>query len=197
MALSDRSINDLIMKGNLSIVPFVDKCPNGVISYGLSGAGYDIRLDKKFSRYDRNGTAVTIPTATGINQFLIDPKNIDMKIVNSFEVTDYYDMPPNDFVLAESLEYVRMPRDVIAICLNKSTYARCGVIVHPTVIENGWEGKITLEISNTSKLWNRIYVNEGILQLIFLKVDGECGVSYADKNGKYQYQKGLTLPIVR
>ena len=154
-----------------------------VISYGTSSYGYDIRCADEFKLF------------TNINSTIVDPKEFDSK--NFVDVKgDYVIVPPNSFALARTVEYFRIPRNVLTICLGKSTYARCGIIVNVTPIEPEWRGKITLEISNTTPSPAKIYANEGIAQLVFLKADRVCAVSYADKGGKYQDQAGLTLPRV-
>ena len=154
-----------------------------IVSYGTSSYGYDIRCSDEFKLF------------TNINSTIVDPKNFDP---NSFvEVkADYCIIPPNSFALARTVEYFRIPRSVLTVCLGKSTYARCGIIVNVTPFEPEWEGHVTLEISNTTPLPAKIYANEGIAQLIFLKGERVCAVSYADKSGKYQNQRGLTLPRV-
>jgi dCTP deaminase len=155
----------------------------GVISYGLSSYGYDIRVADEFKIF------------TNVNTTIVDPKNFDP---SSFvDVTgETCVIPPNSFALARTVEYFRIPRDVLTVCVGKSTYARCGVIVNVTPFEPLWEGYATLEISNTTPLPARIYANEGIAQVIFFQADDECRTSYADKKGKYQRQVGITLPKV-
>jgi len=154
---------------------------NNVISYGLSSYGYDVRCANEFKIF------------TNINSAFIDPKNFDP---NSFVdvVTDVCIIPPNSFVLARTVEYFRIPRNVIAICLGKSTYARCGIIVNVTPLEPEWEGHVTLEFSNTTTLPAKIYANEGVAQMLFLESEQPCEVSYRDRQGKYQGQIGVTLP---
>ena len=166
------------------IEPFVDEqMRTGVISYGLSSYGYDIRVADEFKLF------------TDIYSTLVDPKNFDPKSFVDIKA-DACVIPPNSFALASTIEYFRIPRDVLTICLGKSTYARCGIIVNVTPFEPEWEGHVTIEISNTTPLPAKIYANEGIAQLIFLKGERVCAVSYADKSGKYQDQRGLTLPKV-
>jgi len=154
---------------------------NRVISYGVSSYGYDVRCAPEFKIF------------TNINTAIVDPKAFDP---NSFvDVhSDICIIPPNSFALARTVEYFRIPRDVLTICLGKSTYARCGIIVNVTPLEPEWEGHVTLEFSNTTPLPAKIYANEGVAQLIFLKASDACQVSYRDRQGKYQGQQGVTLP---
>ena len=164
------------------IDPFVEnQVRSGVISFGLSSYGYDIRVADEFKVF------------TNINSTVVDPKNFDARSFVDIR-TDICIVPPNSFVLARTVEYFRIPRDVLTICVGKSTYARCGLIVNVTPFEPEWEGFVTLEISNTTPLPARIYANEGIAQVLFFQSDETCEVSYADKKGKYQKQQGLTLP---
>ena len=183
MLKSDRWIRKMSLERDM-INPFSEKqVREGVISYGLSSYGYDLRVADEFKIF------------TNVNNALVDPKNFDEKsFVNV--TTDICIVPPNSFALARSVEYFKIPRSILTICVGKSTYARCGIIVNVTPIEPEWRGKITLEISNTTPLPAKIYANEGIAQLIFLKGDRVCATSYADKSGKYQDQRGLTLPRV-
>ena len=155
----------------------------GKISYGVSSYGYDFRVGNKFMIF------------TNVNNTIVDPKNFSSKNVVEVE-GEYAIIPPNSFALAHSVEYFRIPRDVIGICVGKSTYARCGIIVNITPIEPEWEGHITVEISNTTPLPAKIYANEGIAQLIFLGAEEPCQISYRDKKGKYQKQTGIALPKV-
>lgn len=152
-----------------------------VVSYGASSYGYDIRCSNDFKIF------------TNINSAIVDPKAFD---ANSFvDVTgDVCIIPPNSFVLARTVEYFRIPRNVLTICLGKSTYARCGIIVNVTPFEPEWEGYVTLEFSNTTPLPAKVYANEGVAQVIFFEADEECEVSYKDRGGKYQGQTGVTLP---
>ena len=154
---------------------------NPVISYGTSSYGYDIRCADEFKIF------------TNINSAVVDPKAFDD---NSFVniKSDVCIIPPNSFALARTVEYLRIPRNVLTICLGKSTYARCGIIVNVTPLEPEWEGHVTLEFSNTTPLPARIYANEGVAQVLFLESDEVCEVSYADRKGKYQGQRGVTLP---
>ena len=152
-----------------------------LISYGLSSFGYDVRCAGEFKVF------------TNINSAIVDPKNFDEKSFVNLE-SDVCIIPPNSFALARTVEYFRIPRNVLTICLGKSTYARCGIIVNVTPLEPEWEGHITLEFSNTTPLPAKIYANEGVAQLIFLESDEPCAVSYKDRGGKYQGQTGVTLP---
>lgn len=167
------------------IEPFVDhKNSKGVISFGLSSYGYDARVDNKFKIF------------TNVNSAIVDPKNFSK---NSFidKETDVCIIPPNSFVLASTVEYFRIPRNIMVICVGKSTYARCGIIVNVTPLEPGWEGYVTLEFSNTTPLPAKIYANEGACQFVFLNGEGECEKSYDDMKGKYMNQYGITLPLVK
>jgi len=164
------------------IEPFADQqVRDGVISYGVSSYGYDMRVANEFRIF------------TNINSTVVDPKKFDPASFVEYK-GDICVIPPNSFALARSVEYFRIPRSVITICLGKSTYARCGIIVNVTPFEPEWEGFVTLEISNTTPLPARIYSNEGIAQVLFLESDEICETSYADKKGKYQAQQGVTLP---
>ena len=164
------------------IEPFEDRqVRQGVVSYGLSSYGYDIRVADEFKVF------------TNINSTVVDPKNFDARSFVDMK-TDICIIPPNSFALAKTVEYFRIPRDVLTVCVGKSTYARCGLIVNVTPFEPEWEGFVTLEISNTTPLPARVYANEGIAQVLFFQSDEACEVSYADKKGKYQKQQGLTLP---
>jgi len=164
------------------IEPFVDKqVRNGVISYGVSSYGYDIRIGNTFKIF------------TNVFNSVVDPKDFDPKSMVDF-VGDVCIIPPNSFVLAQTVEYFRIPRNVLTICVGKSTYARCGLIVNVTPFEPEWEGFVTLEISNTTPLPAKIYANEGIAQVLFFEADEVCEVSYADKKGKYQGQQSIVLP---
>ena len=164
------------------IEPFEDRqVRDGVISYGLSSYGYDIRVADEFKVF------------TNINSTVVDPKNFDSRSFVDIKA-DVCIIPPNSFALAKTVEYFRIPRDVLTICVGKSTYARCGLIVNVTPFEPEWEGYVTLEISNTTPLPAKVYSNEGISQVLFFQSDETCEVSYADKKGKYQNQQGLTLP---
>ncbi|HIC7090409.1 TPA: dCTP deaminase [Campylobacter jejuni] len=155
----------------------------GVVSYGLSSYGYDIRVGREFKIF------------TNVNSTVVDPKNFVEENVVDFE-GDVCIVPANSFALARTIEYFKMPDDVLAICLGKSTYARCGIIVNVTPFEPGFEGHITIEISNTTPLPAKIYANEGIAQVLFLQGDEKCDTTYKDKKGKYQAQTGITLPRI-
>ena len=166
------------------IEPFVESQVRGsAISYGVSSYGYDIRVADEFKVF------------TNINNTVIDPKNFDPRSFVDVK-TDVCIVPPNSFALARTIEYFRIPRDVLTICLGKSTYARCGIIVNVTPFEPEWEGTVTLEISNTTPLPAKIYANEGIAQVLFFQSDESCEMSYKDKKGKYQAQTGVTLPKI-
>lgn len=179
MIKSDKWIKKMAQKG--MITPFSDRqIRKGVISYGVSSYGYDIKIGDEFKIF------------TNINSTVVDPKNFDERSLVDFK-GEVCIIPPNSFALASSIEYFKIPRDIIVICLGKSTYARCGIIVNVTPLEPEWEGHVTVEISNTTPLPAKIYGNEGIAQLIFLQADEICEISYKDKAGKYQSQKGITL----
>jgi len=168
--------------GDAMIEPFVERQKReGTISYGLSSYGYDARVSDEFLVF------------TNVDSALVDPKNFDPR---SFveRKGPVCIIPPNSFALARTVEYFRIPRDVLVICLGKSTYARCGIIVNVTPLEPEWEGNVTLEFSNTTPLPAKIYANEGACQFLFLKGDQPCEVSYADRAGKYMGQRGVTLP---
>ncbi len=152
-----------------------------VISYGTSSYGYDIRCSNEFRIF------------TNINSAIVDPKDFSDDSFVEFE-GDVCIIPPNSFALARTVEYFKIPRNVLTICLGKSTYARCGIIVNVTPFEPEWEGHVTLEFSNTTTLPAKIYANEGVAQVLFFESDEECEVSYKDRGGKYQGQKGVTLP---
>src|SRR3954453_12145824 len=177
--LADWQIRELV-----KIEPFAEEGPPpGVISFGLSSYGYDVRVGRHFKVF------------TDVYGVVVDPKQFNPRSFVDIE-DDVCVIPPNSFALAETVEYFEIPRDVLATCLGKSTYARCGIIVNVTPLEPEWRGKITIEISNTTPLPAKIYANEGIAQILFFKADQVCEKSYADKKGKYQDQKGLTLPFV-
>ena len=164
------------------IEPFVDTQVRGsAISYGVSSYGYDIRVADEFKIF------------TNINNTVIDPKNFDPRSFVDVK-TDVCIVPPNSFALARTIEYFRIPRDVLTVCLGKSTYARCGIIVNVTPLEPGWEGHVTLEFSNTTPLPAKVYANEGACQFLFLQGNEPCETSYADRAGKYMGQRGVTLP---
>ena len=166
------------------IEPFVDEqVRSGVISYGVSSYGYDVRVGDDFKVF------------TNVFNTVVDPKNFDPKSFVDIKA-DVCIIPPNSFALASTLEYFRIPRNILTICLGKSTYARCGIIVNVTPFEPEWEGHVTIEISNTTPLPAKIYANEGIAQVLFFESDEVCAVSYKDKKGKYQAQRGVTLPKI-
>ncbi len=177
---SDYWIREQAKKG--MIEPFIEcQKRGGIISYGVSSYGYDARVAPEFKIF------------TNVNSAVVDPKNFTE---HSFveRDTDVCIIPPNSFALGRTIEYFRIPRDVLVICLGKSTYARCGIIVNVTPLEPEWEGHVTLEFSNTTPLPAKIYANEGVCQFLFFKADRECEVSYRDRSGKYMGQKGVTLP---
>ena len=167
------------------IEPFEpEQVRDGKISYGLSSFGYDIRVSDEYKIF------------TNVNNSIVDPKNFDADSFIDFK-GDVCIVPPNSFALARSVEYFRIPRDVLTICVGKSTYARCGIIVNVTPFEPEWEGYVTLEISNTTPLPAKIYSNEGLCQVLFFQSDEPCRTSYKDKAGKYQHQTGITLPRMK
>ena len=183
MVKSDKWIKEMALTHEM-IKPFVEgQVSKGVISYGLSSYGYDIRVANDFRIF------------TNVNSAVVDPKNFDTASFVEFK-GDVCIVPPNSFALARTVEYFRIPRDVITVCVGKSTYARCGIIVNVTPFEPEWEGTATLEISNTTPLPARIYANEGIAQVLFFQSDEVCLRSYADKKGKYQKQIEVTLPRI-
>jgi dCTP deaminase len=180
---SDRWIRRMVAE-HAMIEPFVDgQVRSGAISYGVSSYGYDMRVADEFRIF------------TNVLSAVVDPKNFDDRSFVEFKGESCI-VPPNSFALARSVEYFRIPRNVLTICVGKSTYARCGVITNVTPFEPEWEGHVTLEISNTTPLPARIYANEGICQVLFFEADEDdiCETSYADKKGKYQAQRGVTLP---
>ncbi|NKE71736.1 dCTP deaminase [Candidatus Manganitrophus noduliformans] len=183
MIKSDRWIRRMAKDYGM-IQPFEEKQVRaGGISYGVSSYGYDIRIANEFKIF------------TNINNTLVDPKEFDPKSFVDFK-GDVCVIPPNSFALGKSVEFFKIPRNVMTICVGKSTYARCGIITNVTPFEPEWEGFVTLEISNTTPLPAKIYANEGIAQVLFFESDEECEVSYADKKGKYQSQVGITLPKI-
>ena len=178
---SDKWIKEMVRKHEM-IKPFtIEQYNKSSISYGISSYGYDIRVSDEYKIF------------TNVNNSIVDPKNFDDKSFIDFK-GDVCIVPPNSFALARSIEYFKIPRNVLTICLGKSTYARCGIIVNVTPFEPEWEGYVTLEISNTTPLPAKIYSNEGLCQVLFFESDEECEISYKDKKGKYQSQKGITLP---
>lgn len=181
---SDKWIRTMAEQGMIS--PFEpgqvrEREGNRIISYGTSSYGYDVRCSTEFKIF------------TNINSAIVDPKNFD---ANSFVdvSSDVCIIPPNSFALARTIETFRIPRNVLTVCLGKSTYARCGIIVNVTPLEPEWEGQVTLEFSNTTPLPAKIYANEGVAQMLFFESDEVCETSYADRGGKYQGQQGVTLP---
>ena len=182
---SDKWIKKMAQNHKM-IEPFTD-CQirntdgNDLISYGTSSFGYDVRCETEFKVF------------TNINSAIVDPKSFDENSFVNFD-SEVCIIPPNSFALARTVEYFRIPRNVLTICLGKSTYARCGIIVNVTPLEPEWEGHVTLEFSNTTPLPAKIYANEGVAQMIFLESDEDCEESYLDRKGKYQGQIGVTLP---
>ncbi|MBU4270143.1 dCTP deaminase [Candidatus Dependentiae bacterium] len=164
-------------------VRYINEGKTKVVSYGLSSYGYDLRVADEFKIF------------TNVLNSIVDPKNFDSSSFVNIK-SDVCVVPPNSFALARSVEYFRIPKDVLTICLGKSTYARCGIIVNVTPFEPEWEGHVTLEISNTTPLPAKIYANEGLAQVIFLKGEESCDVTYAQRGGKYMKQRGITLPSV-
>jgi dCTP deaminase len=178
---SDRWIREMAQTHQM-IDPFCEKqMREGVISYGLSSYGYDLRVADEFKIF------------TNVNSAVVDPKKFDERSFVSVRA-DSIMVPPNSFALARSVEYFKIPRDVLTLCVGKSTYARCGIIVNVTPFEPEWEGFVTLEISNSTPLPAKIYANEGLCQILFFQSDEPCQVSYKDKAGKYQKQTGIVLP---
>lgn len=179
--LPDFRIREYALKEKM-IEPFQDgQVRDGVISYGLSSYGYDIRVADEFKIF------------TNVNSAVVDPKQFDPRSMVDFQ-GDICVIPPNSFALAKTIEYFRIPRSILTICVGKSTYARCGIIVNVTPFEPEWEGYVTLEISNTTPLPARIYANEGLAQVLFFESDEVCETSYADRKGKYQKQGDIMLP---
>jgi dCTP deaminase len=180
---SDKWIRRMALEHKM-IEPFADRqVREGKISYGVSSYGYDLRVSDEFKVF------------TNINSTVVDPKNFDAR--SFVEVKgDICIIPPNSFVLAKSVEYFRIPRNILTVCVGKSTYARCGIIVNVTPFEPEWEGFVTLEISNTTPLPAKVYANEGLCQILFFESDEMCEISYRDKHGKYQGQKGIVLPRI-
>jgi dCTP deaminase len=178
---SDKWIKMMALEHRM-IEPFEERqISSGVISYGLSSYGYDLRIADEFKIF------------TNINTTIVDPKEFDPRSFVDFKGKVCI-IPPNSFALGRSIEYFRIPRNILTVCVGKSTYARCGIIVNVTPFEPEWEGTATLEISNTTPLPAKIYANEGICQVIFFEADQICTVSYKDKRGKYQCQRSVTLP---
>lgn len=180
---SDRWIKKMALEHKM-IEPFMDRqTRKDVISFGVSSYGYDVRITDEFKIF------------TNVFGAVVDPKSFNPKSFVDFK-GEVCIIPPNSFALASTMEYFRIPRNVLCTCLGKSTYARCGIIVNVTPLEPEWEGHITIEISNTTPLPAKIYANEGIAQILFFESDEDCEVSYADRKGKYQIQVGVTLPKV-
>ena len=184
---SDKWIKEMC-KENQMISPFVEsqikldkEADRKLISFGLSSYGYDVRCSRQFKVF------------TNINSATVDPKNFDPDSFVDYE-GDECIIPPNSFALASTIEFFKIPRNVLTICVGKSTYARCGIIVNVTPLEPEWEGHVTLEFSNTTSLPAKIYAEEGVAQMLFFQSDEECEVSYKDRGGKYQGQEGVTLP---
>jgi len=183
---SDRWIKYMAITAGM-IEPFVDRqvrknSTERVVSFGVSSYGYDVRCSNEFKIF------------TNINSAIVDPKQFDSGSFVDIK-SDICIIPPNSFALARTVEYFRIPRNILTICLGKSTYARCGIIVNVTPLEPEWEGHVTLEFSNTTPLPAKIYANEGVAQMLFFESDEICEISYKDRDGKYQGQKGVTLPI--
>ena len=183
---SDRWIRKMAEEEGM-IEPFIDRQVKNVnddkiVSFGLSSYGYDLRVGNKFKVF------------TNVHNTIVDPKDFKDDAFVDIEA-DYCIIPPNSFALAMSVEYFRIPRDILTLCIGKSTYARCGIIVNVTPFEPEWEGYVTLEISNTTPLPAKIYANEGLAQVLFYKADGICETSYADREGKYMNQTEITVPI--
>jgi dCTP deaminase len=181
--LSDRWIKKMALEKEM-IKPFVaEQQKDKIISYGLSSFGYDARVSDEFKIF------------TDVDSVIVDPKNFNKNSFVSRKINECT-IPPNSFVLASTVEYFKIPKDILVICLGKSTYARCGIIVNVTPLEPGWEGHVTLEFSNTTPLPAKIYANEGAAQLIFLQGNEEPTITYEKRNGKYMKQTGVTLPKV-
>ncbi len=183
MVLSDHEIRVLARAGMID--PFIDYglCRSGQISFGLTSYGYDCRLADEYRIF------------TNVNNTVVDPKHFDTDCFVERQGDECL-IPPNSFILGRSVEWFKIPRSILVICIGKSTYARVGIVIGITPLEPEWEGHITIEISNTTPLPARVYGNEGIAQLIFLRASETCDRSYADKHGKYQHQSGIVLPRV-
>jgi dCTP deaminase len=181
MIKSDKWIKKMSLK-HAMIKPFCNKLTcKGKVSYGISSYGYDIRVCDEYKIF------------TNVYSALVDPKKFDKKSLVDYKGT-FCIIPPNSFALARSVEYFKIPKKVLGLCIGKSTYARCGIVVNITPLEPEWEGHLTIEISNTTPLPAKIYSNEGIAQLLFLESDELCSITYKDRKGKYQAQRGVTLP---
>lgn len=189
MSIKEDSWIKQMAKSSAMIEPFVDfqvrqnQEGNPIVSYGLSSYGYDIRVSDEFKVF------------TNVYNTLVDPKCFTEDAFVDIRANTCI-IPPNSFALARSIEYFKIPRNILTICLGKSTYARCGIIVNVTPFEPEWEGHVTIEISNTTPLPAKIYANEGIAQVIFFEANNTCAISYADRKGKYQKQTGITVPLV-
>jgi dCTP deaminase len=181
MIKSDRWIRRMAQEHDMINPYSEEQVSEGVISYGVSSYGYDLRVADEFKIF------------TNVNSTIVDPKHFDERPFVTVNA-DVAIVPPNSFALARSVEYFKIPRDVLTICVGKSTYARCGIIVNVTPFEPEWEGFVTLEISNTTPLPAKIYANEGLCQILFFQSDEVCETSYKDRKGKYQAQKGIVLP---
>ena len=180
---ADRWIKKMALEHGM-IEPFVERqTRTGVVSFGVSSYGYDVRVGDEFKVF------------TNVFNTVVDPKQFDPRSFVDIKA-DVCIIPPNSFALASTIEYFRIPRDILTVCLGKSTYARCGIIVNVTPFEPEWEGHVTIEISNTTPLPAKIYANEGVAQMLFFESDEVCETSYRDRGGKYQGQKGVTLPKV-
>jgi dCTP deaminase len=180
---NDRWIRKMAREHEM-IKPFAEsQVREGVISYGISSYGYDLRVADEFKIF------------TNVNSTIVDPKHFDERSFVEFRGPECI-VPPNSFALSRSVEYFKIPRNVLTVCLGKSTYARCGIIVNVTPLEPEWEGFVTLEISNTTPLPARVYSNEGLCQILFFESDEVCEISYKDKKGKYQAQQGIVLPKI-
>jgi dCTP deaminase len=180
---NDKWIRRMVREHDM-INPFAEsQVREGVISYGVSSYGYDLRVADEFKIF------------TNVNSTIVDPKHFDPRSLVEFR-GEACIVPPNSFALARSVEYFKIPRTVLTVCVGKSTYARCGIIVNVTPLEPEWEGFVTLEISNTTPLPARVYSNEGLCQIVFFESDEVCETSYGDKKGKYQAQKGIVLPKI-
>jgi dCTP deaminase len=181
--MNDRWIREMAEK-HAMIEPFSERAEGGgIVSHGLSSYGYDIRVSREFKIF------------TNVHNAVVDPKGFTEQSFVDFE-GDVCVVPPNSFALASTVEYFRIPEDVLAVCVGKSTYARCGIIVNVTPFEPGWEGRATLEISNTAPLPAKVYAGEGIAQVLFLRAAERCEKTYADRAGKYMGQEHITLPRV-
>tara|TARA_Y100001978_G_C23670501_1_gene423491 strand:- start:857 stop:1420 length:564 start_codon:yes stop_codon:yes gene_type:complete len=184
MAIKNDTWIERMSKKHSMIYPFhSNQVRKGIISYGVSSYGYDIRVADEYKIF------------TNVNNSIVDPKNFDENSFVDFK-GDTCIIPPNSFALARSVEFFKIPRSVLTICVGKSTYARCGIIVNVTPFEPEWEGNVTLEISNTTPLPAKIYSNEGISQVLFFESNEDCKISYKDKSGKYQGQENITLPRI-